>query len=118
MLESLKRFVTYPIEIGKQAAKYDRVELGLSLEHQYNNYFGGFGDVSEAFIKGFAEGIPYAGVSVIVTKDPSITFAFLFGTPIVRGLTAVGSYGYYKIKGRGNDKALREYKKEWSLPTK
>jgi hypothetical protein len=118
MLESLKKFVAYPIEIGKQAANYDRAELGLSPQHQHDHSFGGFGDVGEAFAAGFLEGIPYAGISGIVTKEPSIAFAFLFGTPIVRGLTAVGSYGYYKIKGRENDKALKKYRKEWSLPTK
>jgi hypothetical protein len=115
MLKGLKSFVMYPIEIGKNAAKYGRVELGLSLQHQHNSDFGGFGDVGEAFTAGLLEGIPYAGISGILTGNATIAAGFFLGTPIVRGLTAVTSYGYYKIKGRKNDKELKQYRKELTL---
>jgi hypothetical protein len=68
MLEGLKDYMTYSIQLGK------------------------VGGIVEAIGMGIAEGTTYGVISTFLAHNPELGLGLAVGTPIIRGSTAVASY--------------------------
>ena len=114
VLDKVKAYLTYPIEFGKRAANYKRVEQNVPVEfHEIADAdFSAY--TTHAAVGGAIESLMYSfGAGCFI--NPNLTIPALLGTLAVRG----GEFGiscvYYKIKGRNYSKKVSEHH---SLPLK